>query len=1276
MRLVLDLQGAQSASRFRGIGRYSLAFAQSLAREARQHEVWLALNGQIPDSIEPLREAFADLVPREHVRVFEFPMPVAELDTANGWRMQTGEFLREKFLADLCPDVVHLSTLFEGFHNEAIASVGRLDNTVPTAVTLYDLIPLLNSERYLPDPLIRRFYFRRLQSLKRADLLLAISESSRQEAIGTLQISPERITTITPGLSESFLGNGVSDVIRPERLAHHGLRRPFVMYTGGDDSRKNLESLIAAFALLPKDVRAAHQLALVCHFSEGFCNRLTAVAKEHRLNADEMVCTGYVPDEDLRLLYSTCSVFVFPSFHEGFGLPVLEAMACGAPVIGSNRTSIPEIITRDDALFDPYEPRDIARRIAAVLLRQELRQSLKTWGAERAKAFTWEASARKAMQAFEELHANRKKVRSIATPVAQGRPPLAFVAPLPPARTGIAGYCAKLVPNLAQYYEITCIIDQPEVMDPWITAEFPIRDLQWFEAHAGRFERILYQFGNSSLHQHMFALLERHPGIVVLHDFYLGDLLNWMTTCKDMPGCYTKALYDSHGFSALEKNRSAGCEATTTAYPCNAAVLRDSVGVIVHSEYAIQLARKWYGDQVTVLMRRIPFFPFPPQSTDRLAARTRLGLPENAFVVSSFGLLTPAKLNQRLLDAWLASSLSLDEASFLVFVGENQSGDYAKKFLEKIAGNNAASRIRITGYLEEPDYRDYLAATDLAVQLRTRSRGETSAALFDCLSRNVPLVVNAHGSAAELPDDVVMKLDDDFADAALSAALTRMRTETELRQNFAQRGALYLNEQHHPERVAELYHDTIEELYHTTSVAREQRLLGAIARTSTPALPSDSDLVAVAKVIVANRPRIGLRQMLVDVSELAQSDARSGIQRVTRAILKALISDPPPGYRIEPVRAVGDGYVYARRFACQSLHLPHDGLSDDPVGTSPDDIFLGLDLSISFVPSLKPWFLNQRRHGTEIIFVVYDLLALLRPEFFPLNLPPVVLDWFNTVTEVADGLICISRSVADELHAWLARSKPERLQQSIAIGFFHLGADLRATLPTQGLAQDATELLSKLRSRPSLLMVGTLEPRKAHRQALEAVEQLWTDGVDLNLIIVGKKGWRIDELSNRIQQHAEYGNRLFWLQAISDQMLEEVYRNSRALLAPSEGEGFGLPLIEAAHYRLPIIARDIPVFREVAREHAYYFSGKDAKSLADALRQWLALGANVPASTGIPWLTWHQSSRQLLEVVLEKCWYSSWSNARTADPSGSGASNKSLSLIPSNQIIATITSRR
>ena len=140
-------------------------------------------------------------------------------------------------------------------------------------------------------------------------------------------------------------------------------------------------------------------------------------------------------------------------------------------------------------------------------------------------------------------------------------------------------------------------------------------------------------------------------------------------------------------------------------------------------------------------------------------------------------------------------------------------------------------------------------------------------------------------------------------------------------------------------------------------------------------------------LIVANRERFGLKQILVDVTNIAKSDLRTGIERVTRAILMALITDPPPGYRVEPVRAGAGKYLYARQFASKCLGIRADFLDDDPVEADHEDIFLGVNWSADVVPSLKPWFLAQQRRGTKIFFVVYDVLPLIRPELFPEIMP-------------------------------------------------------------------------------------------------------------------------------------------------------------------------------------------------------------------------------------------------------------------------------------------------
>jgi glycosyltransferase involved in cell wall biosynthesis len=146
---------------------------------------------------------------------------------------------------------------------------------------------------------------------------------------------------------------------------------------------------------------------------------------------------------------------------------------------------------------------------------------------------------------------------------------------------------------------------------------------------------------------------------------------------------------------------------------------------------------------------------------------------------------------------------------------------------------------------------------------------------------------------------------------------------------------------------------------------------------------------------------------------------------------------------------------------------------------------------------------------------------------------------------------------------------------------------------------------------------------------------LWQQHIDVNLVIVGKKGWMVDALAERINTHAELGKRLFWLDGISDEYLEGIYKASACLVSASEGEGFGLPLIEAAKQGIPILARDLPVFREVAGDHAFYFAGLSAEDLALAVEDWLELHQNkqAPDSKLVPILTWAQSAQQLVDQL-------------------------------------------
>ena len=236
-------------------------------------------------------------------------------------------------------------------------------------------------------------------------------------------------------------------------------------------------------------------------------------------------------------------------------------------------------------------------------------------------------------------------------------------------------------------------------------------------------------------------------------------------------------------------------------------------------------------------------------------------------------------------------------------------------------------------------------------------------------------------------------------------------------------------------------------------------------------------------------------------------------------------------------------------------------------------------------------------------------------------------------------MACISRAVADELVDWLDEHR-DRRTTPLPIGYFHLGADF----PVESLSEPSAAVAAALDSaarRPMVVMTGIVEPRKGYAQSLRAFETLWQAGVDIGLTIVGRQGWHMEAFVAALQELPELGRRLHWLSSCTDAELFRLYRAGAGLLMASRHEGFGLPIVEAAQAGLPVMARAIPVFQEIAGEHARYFSGDDAEDLAAALRDWLAEGFT-PGSVGIKPLSWDDSFRQLCAVVFGENWHTIW----------------------------------
>ncbi|APG04434.1 hypothetical protein BJI69_11340 [Luteibacter rhizovicinus DSM 16549] len=954
----------------------------------------------MPEAVGTIRDMFSGIVAADRIVAWESLAPTASMWPENRSRGLVAERLRESFLESLDPDVILTASMVDGFVDSVVTSVPANSRALQVAI-LFDLIPLAMPEAYLVKEGQSAWYMRKVDHLARCDLLLGISESACGEAVRMLRASPERVVNISAAVSGEFrkLPGSLSAAAVGNK---HGIGKPFVMYAGGFDPRKNLVALVHAYAALPRAIRAGHQLVMVGNIDTKEFDELTEARDACGMAKDELVFTGFVSDAELIRLYNTCALYVFPSTHEGFGLPALEAMSCGAVVIGASTTSLPEVIGANEALFDPASVPDITAKLAEGLTDEAFRQRMREHAAVQAARFSWESSADRAWTAIESAYGRKSADRSESNVrrVAEGArvAVLTTSAVTPDELAGVLGY----VPANVDIFCRSRTAIAGEMPGGW-----RLHALGAFDPPS--FDHIVVKVDDAADAHDLLRAVARCPATLLMTSGHPSSV--YRALAESDPPLLAAMLYRWGGYRALDVMGALG-----------------------------------------------------PDRFDALPA-----------AVLAFG--DPA---------WCSS------------------------------GESAERQVACSALIDE---------------------------------------LVAMPGVAEWP------------------------------------------------------------------AAETLRLATAISANTPPAS--------------------SLKSLYVDISHLVTEDAKTGIQRVVRHIVAELLATPPDGYRVEPVYIQPDGvFRYARSYCVNRFH-PGVVLPDDsPVDFRPGDTFLGLDLAAHLVPYLRDTYVRMRSRGVDIHFVVYDLLPLFRPDCFDEAGLPTFRLWYEAIAELAEGIICISRTVADEFKQWLPQAMPMR-GRPVRIGWFHLGADL---VPTAEADDVEGVLPFDLGGKPSFLMVGTIEPRKGHAQTLAAFEALWARGHDVNLVLIGKPGWRVESLVTRLRDHAEIGKHLFWLDRADDAQLIAMYQTASALLAPSEGEGFGLPLIEAAQYGRPIIARDLPVFEEVAGEHAFYFSGVQPEPMADAIERWLGLFAtgDEPRSTGLPWLTWRDSARQLAEVAVGGRWYESW----------------------------------
>lgn len=382
VRVAVGLQGAQSSTSVgRGLARYVADSVTALAERSPESIAALCLD---PELDSP---AF--------VKGLAAKLPRVAVDRPP---------------ADGLPDLFHVPSPFELLPLDSVWPRWARQPEVGLVVTVHDLIPFVHADRYLHIDNVRRWHLPRLGILQVADAIVAISQTSADEVIESLPVDPRRVFVTHEDCSPDF--RPAIDRLAAARLlsaTFPSLRDAFVLYVGGLDWRKNVPGLIAAYSELEPAMRSRHQLVIAGKAHPDETRPLIDQARDLGVESN-LFFTGYITDEQLVALYQSCGLFVFPSFHEGFGLPALEAMRCAAPVLVADAGALRELVRDPEARFDPRSRPEMSRQIRRGLTDPAFRTRLLENAALEAARFSWDRSVAQTLRAYQFAAERRRRL--------------------------------------------------------------------------------------------------------------------------------------------------------------------------------------------------------------------------------------------------------------------------------------------------------------------------------------------------------------------------------------------------------------------------------------------------------------------------------------------------------------------------------------------------------------------------------------------------------------------------------------------------------------------------------------------------------------------------------------------------------------------------------------------------------------------------------------------------------------------------------------------------
>lgn len=784
MRIAIDVRPLQlDAYKERGIGSYLRGWIQAAQKLETSFHFTLLHEPALPP---PLVRLESDKWQFQSLDLPFSPPPTAPstLHFNPDQELQFDSAL-ESFLLDSAFDFFHLtySFMWEAF-------VGRRLYKTSWGTTFYDLIPLLFPQEYLA-PLgmpARASFAERLGGAAYARRLHAISQATKNDLATVGSLSPDKIDVIYGGINPAF--KPVSSETAGSVISALRIREPYALSVSGFHHTKNLYRLLEAFSLVRDELNELNQLVVVCPLTppareivQGWMQKLgiaDRVILLQGLNEHQMVC-----------LYNRAALVVHPTLYEGFGLPILEAMRCGTPVVTSNVSSMVEIAEHAAELVDPSDSKDIARGMRRVLQSKMLQSELKEKGFAQAARYTWERTAVGMLgfyeKAIEESTRSHERFFPVAS-IPSRRLRLAYWSPVNPRLSGISDYSEALIAALSDHADIDLFVDGYQPSNLPLFDSFPTYDARAYPSidHTFPYDLDLFQVGNNPLHAYMYKSILSSPGIITLHDFYLYHFIHSVFVKDGNSDGFWDEVAFCEGSEQGLRAKVAYVKRMLDDYelPLNKRLVLASEGIVVHSEWAAQALKRYpTTPPVEVIPFGISIFPDDGGRFQKVVRR-HLEIPADAFVFGIFGNLHRVKRIPSALRAFARVRKHHSNAVLLLMGAADVTvNDLVHSFQQDLMA------ARAQGIFIHPEQVDCLQlmiamqAVDVGINLRYPTAGETSASLSQLLGQGKPTIVSSVGSFAEYPDACCPKtpIDDDEENVLYQHMMNLMDNESRLR---------------------------------------------------------------------------------------------------------------------------------------------------------------------------------------------------------------------------------------------------------------------------------------------------------------------------------------------------------------------------------------------------------------------------------------------------------------------------------------------------------------